>query len=108
MLNQRGKWFTCNDTFQDYSSAQTVTVVYTPASGKSVRILGYAISTNAANTITVLIGNTTVMKFYFSTNGGANLDASSVPVAVGAADEVIKVTSTATTGHSIAFSGYEE
>lgn len=108
MLNSQGKWFTNTDTFTEYATAQTDTVVFTPPAGRAIRLLGYTISTTEANTITIKIGTTTVLKFYFGTNGGANFDSHEVPIVAGLADQTIKITSSSATPHSVAFYGFTQ
>lgn len=99
-----------NKTFTalgDYSTTQTDTVLYTPASGKSVQITGYVISSDTAMTVTIKTGTTTQLKFYVAATGGANL-ASAQPFVFGAANDAVKVTTSAAGNVAIRVFGYEQ
>ena len=89
-----------------YASAQTAATFHSPTSGKKVAICGYVVSTTAANIVTIILGSTDIVKLDLAANGGANLS-SPVPIYVGAADEAIKITTSAATNAYITIFGYE-
>lgn len=91
---------------QSYSVAQTDTAVWTPASGKRIRLTDYRLSVGTAMTVTLKLGNSELEKFFFSQNGGAavNLDVD----ILGEIGEAIKITTNINGNASISLDGYEE
>lgn len=90
----------------DYSTSQTNAVVVTPASGKSLQLTGYIISSDTAMTVTIKTGTTTQLKFYVAAAGGANLTGEK-PFVFGAANETLNVTTSTNGNIFIKLFGYE-
>lgn len=95
-----------NETHADYSTAQTNTVVQTPASGKKLMVFGYIVSADTAMTVTITLGSTVHQKLYVGVTGGANL-ISEIPVFYGANDEALKLSTSAAGNASITLLSYE-
>lgn len=91
----------------DYSSAQTDAVISTPATGKSLQLTGYVVSSDSAMTITIKTGTTTQLKLYVAAAGGANLT-SEQPFIFGAANETLNVTTSGAGNVFIRLFGYEQ
>lgn len=91
------------------SSAQTDTVIWTPASGKRIVLLGFEVTSVAAQTTKFEVSDVVKIPLQYSgasipvvVSGGAR------PVWVGTADQALTYTTTANTATSVMLWGYEE
>lgn len=90
------------------STAQSATTLWTPASGYRIVLQGCAVSSGTAQTTTFLFNTTTVIPIiYTAANGNALISAGSAPIGIGAADAVLKYTTTAAVATSVSCWGYE-
>jgi hypothetical protein len=91
------------------SSAETAEALWTPASGNRIVVLAIIISSLTAQTTKFLLDSTDVTPiFYTGASDTKKIDCSGYPVIVGAANEVLKYTTTAGVATSIMIVGYEE
>ena len=107
MSVRHSSYFGAEDTAVTYATAQTNAVVLTPVTGRSISIQGYCITADTAMLVTVKIGTTVCLRFYFPANGGANC-ASEAPISVGAANETINVTTSTNGNVTFSFWGYQD
>ena len=92
----------------NYSVAQTDTVVWTPATNKSIVLLGCFLSSDAAMNIFIESVTTVIIpKTYVGVTGGAVISSGN-PIWKGAANATLTITSSAAGNHSILLWGYEE
>lgn len=70
-------------------------------------MLGYSISSDAAQTVTLLLGGTAFLIIYTAANGGANIS-SPYPIVVGTANQLITATTSASGNCSVTVWGYED
>lgn len=90
------------------SAAQTDKVIWTPASGSRIAVMGCSISSLTAQTTLVKLGSTTVIPIqYTGANGNVTLGGGATPLAVGAVDETLNYTTTAGVATSVVCWGYE-
>lgn len=91
------------------AAAQTDKVVWTPASGYRIVLLGVVISTNAANNVELESSDVDVIPpIYLAANGGAVVAVGGRPIWIGAVDATLAYTSSAATNVSVALIGYED
>ena len=92
----------------NYSTAQTDTVIWTPATGKTIVLMGAVFSTDTAMSVSLSSdANYIIPPLYFSLNGGANISGIS-PIWKGAIDSTLTITSSDNGNHSVMLWGYEE
>ena len=92
----------------NYSAAQTDAIVWTPATGKKIILMGVLLSTDTEMTIEVESSNTDIIPpCYFAATGGAVVSGGS-PLWKGAANATLTITSSEAGNHSIMLWGYEE
>ena len=92
----------------NYSTAQTDTAIWTPATGKKIVLVGIVFSTDTAMNIMVENGSTSIIPpMYMAANGGAVISGGDAPIWVGDTDAVLTITSSATGNHSVLLYGYE-
>lgn len=90
------------------STAQTDKALWTPASGKRIALMGCSVSSLTAQTTLAKIGSTTVIPIlYTGANGNATVGGGVTPIAVGAVDEALTYTSTASVATSVVCWGYD-
>lgn len=90
------------------STAQTAKVIWTPASGSRIAVMGCSISSLTAQTTRLYLGTTEIIPIqYTGANGNAPLGGGATPLAVGAADETLNYTTTASVATSVVCWGYE-
>lgn len=90
------------------STAQTATVIWTPASGSRIALMGVSVSSLTAQTTKVLLGTTVVVPIqYTGANGNVTIGDGVTPIAVGATDETLNYTTTASVATSVMGWGYE-
>jgi hypothetical protein len=92
----------------NYNAAQTDTVIWAPAAGKAIVLLGVLLSTDTAMSMQLESSNVDVIPpCYFAANGGAVISGGG-PVWEGAADATLDLTSSAAGNHSVLLWGYEK
>ena len=94
----------------NYSSAQTGTAVWTPATGKRVALYGYMFTKDTAGTSRLIVGTSSTLivpHTYIPANGTVGVPAGSVPIWVGAVDQVVGYTSVGGGNESVLIWGYE-
>ena len=96
----------------EYSSAQTGTVIWTPASGKRIYLYGVAISTNVVGAVRINMGDIIVVPNYYvpAANAGPNMVTSGGVQPIWEApsgDARLEVTSTCAGAHSVLLWGTE-
>lgn len=90
----------------DYSTAQTDTNLWTPTSGKKFVITDIIISTDTSMTVTLKDDTTTIRKYYLQANTTI-VENLHTPYTSIAADNILKITSSAAGNHYISIQGYE-
>lgn len=92
----------------NYAAAQTDAVVWTPATGKQIVLLGVLLTTDTAMTIQIESSDVDVIPpCYFAANGGAVISGGG-PIWEGAANATLTITSSAAGNHSVLLWGYEK
>jgi len=86
-----------------YTAATTTATIWTPGAGCSIRLTDLILSSAASNTITLVIGTSTIGPFYFTANRG--LVSNFTTPLPGTADAKLMITQTSTA--SITVTGYE-
>ena len=91
----------------DYSTQQTNTALWTPATGKRFVLTDIVVSSDAEGTITLLDNTTVIRKYYLGANGGVveNMMSDEESAAV---DSVLKVTTSAAIACYVVVKGYEK
>lgn len=105
--NPGKKYFSASDTKYTATTATTATA-YTPTTGRKIYILGYKISSDTAQTVSLLFTSTTFDVFYVAANGGAN-NSGSFPYAISPnPSDTFRVTTSAAGNCTVTIWGYEE
>jgi len=89
------------------ATTETDTVVWTPASGKKIYLMGMKFNSDTATTLLVESGSTAVVPFTECTASGQVVIQSSVPIWVGDADATLTYTTGTKGRHSIMMWGFE-
>jgi hypothetical protein len=90
------------------TDAQTEKVIWTPADGARIALMGLSISSLTAQTTRFYLGSTEIIPIqYTGANGNVTLKGETMPIAVGAADETLNYTTTAAVATSVVAWGYE-
>lgn len=92
--------------YGDYTTQQTNTDLWTPATGKKFVLTDISISTATTGTITLLDEATIIREYKFAENGGAVENLKSAVISA-AANNDLKVTTSGALDCFIAVSGYE-
>ena len=91
-----------------YTTAQTDTLVWMPAAGKRIVLLGVLLTTDTAMNIRIKTGAVDVIPpCFFAANGGAVISGQGV-IWKGEVDATLTITSSAAGNHSVLLWGYEE
>ena len=90
-----------------YSTAQTDTAIWTPATDKKFVITDICISTDTAMTITLKDGGTQIYQWHFAANGGAVLNLQT-PYESSAANNSLTITTSTDGNVAITVQGYEK
>ena len=100
-------FITKTKTDSDIVGTETDTIVWTPASGMRITLLGVKFSSDTATTLLVETGSTAVIPTSECTASGQVVIGNGVPIWQGAANETLTYTTDIAGRHSILLWGYE-